>query len=85
VSSRIENLEVTQETARLIRDNAEAEGMTIESYLRAVLEGSQNPASRDKMTLAQIDEVLNELAAGGQNLSPLPENFSREDIYLDHD
>ncbi len=38
-----------------------------------------------QMDLAEIDRILDELAEGGENLPPLPSNFSREDIYFDHD
>jgi len=38
-----------------------------------------------QMNLAEIDRILDELAEGGENLPPLPSNFSREDIYFDHD
>lgn len=33
----------------------------------------------------EMDQILDELAEGGENLPPLPSNFSREDIYFDHD
>ncbi|MGH9838009.1 MAG: hypothetical protein ACREEM_04420 [Blastocatellia bacterium] len=38
-----------------------------------------------QMDLAEIDRILDELAEGGENLPPLPSDFSREDIYFDHD
>ena len=85
MSSRIDNLEVTHDTAQLIRDNAEAEGVTVDAYLRAVVEASPNSEPADQMSLAEVETVLDELAAGGENLPPLPENFSREDMYFDHD
>ena len=33
----------------------------------------------------EIDRILDELAQGGESLSPLPVSFSRKDIYFDHD
>jgi hypothetical protein len=33
----------------------------------------------------EIDRILDELAHGGEGASPLPVNFSREDIYFEHD
>ena len=85
MSSQIDNLEVTHDIAQLIRDNAEAEGVTVDAYLRAVGEASPNSEPADQMSLAEVETVLDELAAGGENLPPLPENFSREDMYFDHD
>lgn len=38
-----------------------------------------------EITGGQINEILDALAAGGENIQPLPANFSREDIYYDHD
>jgi hypothetical protein len=33
----------------------------------------------------EIDRILDDLAAGAENVPPLPVTFSREDIYSDHD
>jgi hypothetical protein len=85
VSLQVDRLEVTHETAQLIRDSAEAVGMTIDAYLRAIVEIGPNVESKAKMSLAEVESVLDELASGGENVSPLPENFSREDVYFDHD
>lgn len=84
MSSRIEKIEVSAETAQLIRASAAARGVTVDDYLRSIA-GAIAPESHVGMSFTEIDEVLDELAMGGEKLSPLPENFSREDIYDSHD
>src|SRR5207249_3680765 len=37
------------------------------------------------LTLEEFDQLLDELSEGMPAVPPLPANFSRADIYLDHD
>jgi hypothetical protein len=78
----METIELSHDTAQRIRAMAEAEGVTVEAYLSAIAAGGSEP--QNGMSLAEIDQILDELAAG-DNLPPLPADFSREDIYRDHD
>jgi flagellar biosynthesis/type III secretory pathway protein FliH len=36
---------------------------------------------KEALSLAEIDQILDELAAGRDGIRPLPSGFSREDIY----
>ena len=40
---------------------------------------------RRETSPGEIDRILDDLAAGGENVQPLAATFSREDIYFDHD
>ena len=83
MSSQIETIELSRDTAQRIRAMAEAEGVSVEAYLNAI--AAVGPGPQTGMSLAEIDQILDELAAGSDNLPPLPEDFSLADIYHDHD
>lgn len=75
--------EIKPETAERLLAQARAQGLSVDEYLRTLLpNGSKHPG---QMSLQEIDQVLNELSEGTENLPPLPEDFSRKDIYSDHD
>jgi len=81
-------IEVDQNTAQLLqalKEKAAAQGVTLEALLRPLVENGNVQPGLARMNLTEIDQILDELAAGGENLPPLPANFSREDIYFDHD
>lgn len=78
-------IEVEQHTAEILRAKAEASGLSLDAYLRLVAESETLSGQSAKMTASEIDRVLDEIARGGEDKLSLPVNFSREDIYLDHD
>jgi hypothetical protein len=85
MSSHTESIEISHETARLICAEAEARQVAINDYLRSLAEGSSDRELEVGLSLIEIEGILAELAFGSENLPPLPSNFSREDIYYDHD
>lgn len=69
-------------TERLLRHHAQALGQPLESYLRRILEiGDMLPT--DDISQASFNHMLDDLAAK-PTLSALPADFSRADIYNDH-
>lgn len=48
-------------------------------------EPSPSSATFTELTLEDFDRILDELAAGSENIPALPSDFSRADIYEDHD
>jgi len=83
VKLQTEKIEVSAEIARLIRRRAEAQGMSVDDYLRALTE--IGTSDEEAMSEAEIQTILDELAADGKDLSPLPDDFSSKDIYSEHD
>ncbi len=81
--------EIKPETAEKLAAEAEARGLSIDEYLKSLLPPESNPQNGGKrpneMSVAEINRVLDELSEGTEHLPPLPSNFSREDIYSDHD
>lgn len=79
MSSRVDKIEVSAETAQLIRNGAKKRGVSVDEYLRALAESTET--TETELSEAEVDKILDELAAMGKDLSPLPQDFSREDIY----
>ncbi len=76
--------QIRPETAEALAARANELGISIETLLRRLLMESE-PTPTPRMTAAEVDQLLDELSANGDNVLPLPAGFSREDIYFDHD
>ena len=77
--------QVRPETVELFAARAEAHGLSVDEYLKLLLGVPvQNPAWTE-LSEEEFDAVMEEFAHGTEDLSPLPPDFSRKDIYCDHD
>lgn len=76
---------IRPETAERLVAQARAHGLSVDDYLKTVLPAGGEEQPTGRMKLAEVDQVLDELSEGTEHLAPLPERFSREDIYSDHD
>lgn len=74
-------IEVDNETAQRVAVQAAAQGLSPGEYLRAVVPA----APVDGSAVLPLDELDAELESLALRLPTLPENFSRADIYDDHD
>ena len=83
-------LQLPDETERRLRDRAEQAGQTIESLVQELVvdavEAPQQPRfiSEPNLTDEEFQRLLDDIASGPRGV-PLPPDFSREDIYDDHD
>ena len=77
--------EVRDETAAMLGARAREQGLPVDEYLRSLLNPTDPRVESREVGPTETDEILDELAAGGENLRPLPADFSRQDIYGDHD
>lgn len=80
----VTRIEVEQETADRLVKKAESTGISVDSLLKSLLD-SADLTPPVAVTLDELDRILDDLAAGPNDLPPLPADFSRADIYLDHD
>ncbi len=81
-------IELPQETTEKLREKAAQLGQSLESYLQALAQqNAVEPAviASKSLSVEELDHFLDEFSAGLNDLPPLPEDFSREDIYHDHD
>ena len=77
-------IEIEQRTAEMLKAKAEASGLSLDDYLYLLAESEITPLPAT-LNPTEIDLILDELACGAEGILPLPENFSREDIYFNHD
>ena len=74
------SIDLDDQTAAGLSALAAARGISVESYLRLIAQGkASNGASAPGDFTEQLDELLFDA------VSPLPRDFSRVDIYSDHD
>ena len=72
-------IQVDDRTAEMIKQLAKARGLSVSEYLRSLLPQTAGPVQSNWDEIEQ--EILSLSTAG----PPLPPNFSRADIYRDHD
>ncbi|MGD9720030.1 MAG: hypothetical protein AB7O59_02305 [Pirellulales bacterium] len=75
------SIQIDEEIAARLAAIAAEHGMTVEEYLRLVVE-RENGSPRAKIYPRDFDAELDELVFDGPSL---PRDFSRADIYADHD
>lgn len=74
-------IEVDNETAERLAFQAAARGLSAGEYLRSIVPATGTNGSAD----VSIDELDVELERLALKLPTLPDDFSRADIYDDHD
>ena len=78
-------LEVASDTAQLLQANAVARKISLEDYLRSLAETDSLISSPSNFSLEEFERDMDALADGLEGLPVLPDDFSRADIYADHD
>lgn len=78
-------LEVASDIARLLQANAVARKISLEEYLRTLAETDSLISSASNFSLEEFERDMDALADGLEDLPVLPDDFSRADIYADHD
>ena len=66
-----------------LRRQAAARRMSFDVYLAQFVDSEAQAAVNGAMSLDEFDRVLDDLCA--KPTAPLPSDFSRADIYVDHD
>jgi hypothetical protein len=82
-------LEIRSGIEERLREKARRRGQTLEAYLEqlAEREADMDVSAEDEgrsLSDAEFDRLLDELSTGPR-LAHLPDDFSRADIYADHD
>ena len=81
-------LHLPAETERTLREKAAQLGQTLEAYLEQLARHDAEATNGKEMSVPlseeEFDRLLDQLSAG-LLLPPLPADFSRSDIYADHD
>jgi len=75
---------VTPETAAMLLAHATAQGLSVDAYLRILLGLGRAENALAEMSAEDFDALMEEFAKGTEHVPPLPPDFSRDDIYSDH-
>ena len=85
-------IELPPGTEQKLREKASVRGKSLEFYLQELVQrdalGMNQTASSpagEELSLAEFDRLLDELSETPAALPSLPVDFSRKDIYADHD
>ena len=84
-------LNLPPETEQRLREKAAKHGQTVEAYLEGLAReetrsrNGTNLPSTPPLDPAEFDRQLDELSRGLPPLPPLPADFSRADLYADHE
>jgi hypothetical protein len=77
--------DVTPETAEMLHAHAKAQGLSVNAYLRALLGLESGKNALVDMSQEEFDALMEEFAEGTAHVPPLPQDFSRDDIYSGYD
>ena len=80
---RLEQL--TPETVDKLAEKAQAAGLSLDGYLNTLLGLLNDGTALSELSDEEFEAVLEEFSRGSEHLPPLPPDFSRDDIYSDHD
>jgi hypothetical protein len=81
-------IEMDEKTAKVLEKlavQAAAQLLPLNAYLEQFVQANNHSAAQDAVALAEFDKILDELAAGPPGAPTLASDFSRADIYADHD
>jgi hypothetical protein len=77
--------EVEPETAELLATQAQTQGLSVDAYLKMLLGMPEQRNALAELSDEELDTLMEEFASGTEGLPPLPPDFSRQDMYFDHD
>jgi len=72
-------IQIDEQTAKTFESAASVAGLTLAEYLRSLAEAESKPILQ--ATWDELEKKFEELSVDGS----LPKDFSRADIYADHD
>jgi hypothetical protein len=80
---RLEQL--TPGTIDRLVQKAQAEGLSLDAYLNLLLGLLNEGTALAEMTEAEFEAFIEDFSKGSEYFPPLPPDFSRADIYTNHD
>jgi hypothetical protein len=77
--------QIKPETLEIIEKHAKFFGLSADEYLRSILPKSEKELALEKDSDEDFESDMLTFAEDTENLSNYNGNYSREDIYFDHD
>jgi hypothetical protein len=78
-------VELDDKTAQILRVKAAARQMSLDAYLLWLLQTGEAATDHGDVSPADFEHLLDTLASALPSLPTLPADFSRRDIYDEHD
>lgn len=79
-------IRVSEEIALLLEQQAKAYGQDLNAFVETLLKTAVSPeAPASPVTEADFEADMMDLTEGTEHLPPYTGNYSREEIYFDHD
>ena len=82
---QFETDEKTADILQKLSAQAAAQRLPLNAYLEQFVQTAAHATAQDALSLTEFDRILDELAVGPTGVPSLPADFSRSDIYADHD
>ncbi len=79
------NINIKPETLVIIERQAKLFGLSVDDYLRALLPKTERELALGKDLKDEFEADMKLFAGDTENRSNYNGNYSREDLYLDHD
>jgi hypothetical protein len=73
------------ETIARLAQKAQAEGLSLDAYLNVLLGLLNEGTALAEISEAEFEAFIEDFSKGSEYFPPLPPDFSRVDIYTDHD
>ena len=73
------------ETIDRLAKKAQAEGLSLDAYLNVLLGLLNEGIALAEMSETEFEAFIEDFSKGSEHFLPLPPDFSRADIYSDHD
>ena len=77
--------QLTPETVDRLARKAQAEGLSLDAYLNVLLGLLNEGMALAEMSEAEFEAFIEDFSKGSEHFPALPPDFSRADIYTDHD
>jgi len=78
-------IQIEQSLADTLLSQAQASGLSLGDSLKNLVLNGQKKNATKELASSEIDLILDELSEVTEPGLSLPQNFSRADIYFDHD
>ena len=82
---QVELEEKVVEALALLRSQADELHLPLHVYIKGFADVGAKASASVSLTDAEFEAILDEMADGSEGLPVLPSDFSRADIYADHD
>ena len=78
-------LHLSPELEQRLQQEAKHQGLSLDAYLNVLLGLLNEGTALVEMSEAEFEAFIEDFSKGSEHFPPLPPDFSRVDVYTDHD